>query len=188
MTNAAGAQGRGDVERKDEGAGAAPLFPSEGTFSAVVPLSEVRDGSLSKRDALTSATSATSAKAAPEESEEAPEEETLVPARVSRASRARRASTAGRDGEKRRGGRQWLTTTAAVLLSVVAGVAAGAYMVSSRQTRPTQPPVTAGASASAPNQAAPESTRPQPSQVAAPDAEEVSQPSAEVVKVERLER
>src|SRR5215212_7763048 len=107
MTNGAGAQGRGDVGRQDEGADAAPLFPSEGTFSAVVPLSQVRDGSLSKREALTSATAA---KAAPgesmEASEEAPEEDTLVPARVSRAARARRASKAMRGGETRRGGRQ----------------------------------------------------------------------------------
>jgi hypothetical protein len=183
MTNAAGSQGRGDVERKDEGADAAPLFPSEGTFSAVVPLSQVRDGSLSKGEALTSATSA-----APEESVEAPEEDTLVPGRVSRSTRVRRAPTAGRDGETRRGGRQWLNAAAAVLLSVVAGVAAGTYMVSSLQTRRARPPVTADASASAPTQAAPESPRPQPSQVAAPDAGEVSQPSAEVVRVERLER
>ena len=185
MANAAETQGRGDVGRKDEGADAAPLFPSEGTFSAVVPLSQVRDGSLSKREALTAATSA---KAAPEASVEAPEEDTLVPGRVSRAARARRASKAMRDGETRRGGRQWLTTAAAVLLSVGAGVAAGAYLVSSLQTRQAQPPVTADASASAPSQAAPESPRPQPPQVAAPDAGEVSQPSAEVVRVERLER
>lgn len=171
MTNAPGTRGREPFEDAGVPAEAEPLFPSEGTFSAVVPLSQVREGQVSVRDS------------APEEPED---ETTLVPSRVSPAARARRVS-ARRDGRTTRGGRHWLTMTAAVLLSVTAGVAAGAYMVWTRQERQTTPPVTRAADAAAPSQPASEATQPEPAQEAAPEAAEASAPSAEVVKVERSE-
>jgi hypothetical protein len=174
MTNAQGTRGREPFKDTGGRDKAEPLFPSEGTFSAVVPLSQVRDGRVSARDSA--------ANAAPEAIEE---EMTLVPSRVSPATRARRASASLRDGKtKTRGGRHWLATAAAVLLSVSAGVAAGAYMVWTRQTQQTRPPVTQTADAAAPSQPAPEVAPAEPTQVAA----EASAPSAEVVKVERSER
>src|SRR3712207_3306878 len=125
MTNAPGTQRRDPLEDSSGRAEAEPLFPSEGTFSAVVPLSQVRDGRVAAKDsAVTSSAknSAVASAAAPKESEE---EATLVPARLSRATRARRASAQGRDVKAKRGGRGWLVPAAAVLLSVTAGVAAG---------------------------------------------------------------
>ena len=173
MTNAPGARGRGQSEDAGARAEAEPLFPSEGAFSTVVPLSQVQDGLISEGD------SAAVEAAAPEE-----EEATLVPARVSPATRARHAPAARRVEGARRVGRRWLAPMAAVFLSISAGVVAGAYMVWTRQA----PPVTHGADAPAPSQSAPKVAPPEPTQVAPPEAAAASAPSAEVVKVERSER
>jgi hypothetical protein len=173
MTNVPGAREREPGERKDEAADV--FFPSEGTFSAVVPLSQVRGGRVSSRDAAAVA-------------HEEPEETTLVPSRVSPSARARRAP------ETRRRGRHWLAMTAAVALSVFAGLAVGAYMVWSGQTRRAQTPVTTAVDAGAPTQAATEAPQPSPSVatsapevVAATSAPEVATADTAVVKVERAE-
>ena len=167
MTNAPGTRGREPFEDTGGHAEAEPFFPSEGTFSTVVPLSQVRDGLVSARDSAANA-------AAPKETEE---EATLVPTRV------RRAPAAGRDGKTKQSGGHWLATATAVLLSLTAGVAAGAYMVWTRQAQQARPPVTQAADATAASQPAPT----EPTQVAAPDAAGAAAPSAEVVKVERSE-
>lgn len=174
MINAPGAQSHEPVARGDEETDAAPFFPSEGTFSAVVPLSEVRAG----RDSARRSTALVAKPAEPRESEE---EATLVPARGGRGRLARRAPGAGRDG------RRWLAMTGAVVLSVVAGLAVGAYMVWTQQARQARPPAAQAADAPAPNadaaaasQAAPEVPLTEP----APDAAPAPEPAAEVVKVE----
>jgi hypothetical protein len=176
MTNVPGARGREPGELKGEAADADVFFPSEGTFSAVVPLSQVRGGRVSLRDSAASAVA-----------HEEPEETTLVPSRVSPSERARRAP------ETRRGGQHWLAMTAAVALSVFAGLAVGAYMVWTRQA---QPPVTTAVDAGAQTQAATEAPQPEPSPtVATPAAEvvaatstpEVATADNAVVKVEKAE-
>jgi hypothetical protein len=176
MTDAPGERGRGPSEDAGGRAEAEPLFPSEGTFSAVVPLSQVRDVQASASDP------AAADVAAPEEPEE---EATLVP--------APRAPSAGRGGTARSGGRQWLVTAAGVILSVTAGVAAGVYTVWTRQTRQTPPPVTRAADAAAQSQPAPqtmptEAAPTEPAQAASPGAAGAPATSDEVVRAERAEK
>lgn len=171
MTNAPGTRGREPFEDAGGHAEAEPLFPSEGTFSAVVPLSQVREERVAADD------SATASDPTPEKSDE---EATLVPTRLSPAQRTGRAAT--RDAKTKRGSRHWLATAAAVLLSVTAGVAAGAYMVWTRQARP---PVTRAADVAPPTQPAPQAAPTEPTQATATDTPKASAPSAEVVKVER---
>ncbi len=171
MTNVPGARERGPDELKDVAADAGPLFPSEGTFSAVVPLSQVRGGRAASRDSAATAIAV---------AHEEPEEATLVPSRVSPSARARR--------ETRRGGQHWLSMTAAVALSVFAGLAVGAYVVWSRQARQAQPPVTSVAETVSPTQAATEAPQPEPSPSATTPAPEVAAAAHDaVVKVEKAE-
>ena len=178
MTNLPDARGREPLKDTGSRAEAEPLFPSEGTFSAVVPLSQVSGGRVPVRRSAANA-------AAPEEPEEPEEEATLVPTRLSP---ARRASAAGRDAATKRRARHWLATAAAVLLSVTAGVAAGAYLVWTRQAEQTQTHVTQAPDATDASRPAPESAQPEPMQAAQPDAPEAAAPpSVEVVKVERAE-
>ncbi|HEV2860610.1 MAG TPA: hypothetical protein VGX48_06370 [Pyrinomonadaceae bacterium] len=109
---ASGAEGRGRVER----GGAEPLFPSEGNFNHVVPLSQQ----------------------GPEE-----DETTLVPARVAR----RRA---GEPRATKRLEQSWAFLAAAVVLSAVAGAAAGVYVLkwqSPAETARTSQPAEAVAEA-----------------------------------------
>ena len=178
MTNVPDARGREPLKDAGSRAEAAPLFPSEGTFSAVVPLSQVGGGRVPARP------SAANAAAAPGESEE---EATLVPTRLSSATRARRASAEGRDAAAKRRGRHWLATAAAVLLSVTAGVAAGAYLVWTRQAEQARTRATQASDAADASRPAPEVVPTETKQAATPDAAEAAAPSVEVVKVERAE-
>lgn len=113
MKNASWAEGR----EHDEHAKAEPLFPSDGRFNAVVPLSQLDDATAPSREAL-----------APEEPEE---ETTLVPARRNRATRPTHTPRAKRGVEQ-----SWPFLAAVLTLSVVAGLAAGAYMI--RSLRPSE--------------------------------------------------
>lgn len=112
MKNASRADGR----EHDEHAKAEPLFPSDGRFKAVVPLSQLDDEAAPTREALAS--------------DEPEEETTLVPARRSRA-RLPHTPRAKRGIEQ-----SWPFLAAVLTLSVVSGLAAGAYMI--RSLRPSE--------------------------------------------------
>jgi hypothetical protein len=125
MSNASTAGGREHADaRDDEESGAALLFPHEGNFSAVVPLSEVGNAPESYRVAPTfvEATRSLVARGAALDGQDEHEEVTLVPGRVGRPLLGRKV-TVGRPS--------WPVTIAALTLSVVAGLTAGAYLIKS---------------------------------------------------------
>ena len=151
-----------------------PLFPSEGEFSAVVPLSEVGRAPVSAERTPDDARPAEAGWAREAHRGTAltkrgakafEEEETLVP---SRSKRERRVGDDTRPGARRRA---WPVTTAAVVLSVLAGVAAGSYLVWSKrpavvnrpETREVANDINAHATAAAP-----------PAEVAAPPAPDLN--------------
>jgi hypothetical protein len=113
-----------------------PFFPSEGDFSTVVPLSQVGRAPFAAERSADDGRPAEAAWAREERRGTAvarrgarvvEEEETLVPARAGRRHGARVSSRPGT------GQRPWTVTAAAVLLSVLAGVAAGSYLVWSKR-------------------------------------------------------
>jgi hypothetical protein len=113
VNDASGAEGRG--RRVDTGDKL--FFPSDGHFSRVVPLTEAGEEAAASADA-----------SAPDETFER-EDETLVPARVSPGTIRARASRRKKGVEQ-----SWAFMAAVLALSVVAGVAAGAYMIRSQRT------------------------------------------------------
>ncbi|HEX8286008.1 MAG TPA: hypothetical protein VF588_21800 [Pyrinomonadaceae bacterium] len=132
MTDASTAHGREPGEQMTP----EPLFPSEGEFSTVVPLSEVGaapftagrtpdDGRPAEADWAREERRRTAV--ARRDARAVEEEETLVPSRKGR----RRAAAVGSRLDA--GRRPWPVTAAAVLLSVLAGVAAGSYLVWSKR-------------------------------------------------------
>ncbi|MBV9926187.1 MAG: hypothetical protein JOZ96_14300 [Acidobacteria bacterium] len=154
--------GRGQERPHD----AEPLFPSEGTFSPVVPLSEVghapaplptvRPADVGKPAEAAWARAAHRAKFKEDE-------ETLVPSRAAR----------------KRGARPSVFFTASVVaLSVIAGLASGTYLLwSSQRAHETQPPAPVAAEAT-------------PAPVTDTKVEQVSEPvevekPREVAKAER---
>ncbi|MDT7690015.1 MAG: hypothetical protein QOE46_2774 [Acidobacteriota bacterium] len=154
MTNAPETQGRKPGEQTD----AAPFFPSEGRFSTVVPLSQVGETQAASSEAQASSleAQASSSKSAGEPEEH--EETTLVPARTGHAHglSAARASAgsisvahAGAAYALRPKGftQSWPVTTVAVVLSVVAGLIAGAYLVGSKRAVEMRRPVVNDATA-----------------------------------------
>jgi hypothetical protein len=163
MNNAPTADGRGTEETNK----AEPFFPSEGTFHPVVPLSEIgRETrptplSPSKAAAVGKPAEAASAREAHLAALKEEEETTLVPTRRSGARRARRS---------------WFVPAVVIGLSVLAGLASGTYLISSKQrAAETQPP--AQVTAEAPS--LPPASAPTP----APVAEEVvSEAKVEKVK------
>ncbi|HEX8353088.1 MAG TPA: hypothetical protein VF611_09325 [Pyrinomonadaceae bacterium] len=165
MTDASTSQGREPNEPRHP----EPFFPSEGAFSTVVPLSQVGQAA-AHRGVTANAGRPAEADWAREDSRKggagAGEEETLVPARVSRARRARR------DAETRRAAPRWLATAAVITLSVVAGVAAGTYLVWSRYPLEARVPAAPAADAGTLNQAATEVLAPEPPPAAPPAAPE----------------
>ncbi|MET0624001.1 MAG: hypothetical protein ABW250_13535 [Pyrinomonadaceae bacterium] len=128
MTDASTAHGKEPTEPiKPE-----PLFPSEGDFSTVVPLSQVGRAHYTAERSADDGRPAEARWAREDRrgtavAKAAEEEETLVPARSGRRRVAGVGSTAGA------GRRSWPVTAAAVLLSVLAGVAAGSYLVWSKR-------------------------------------------------------
>lgn len=125
MSNASTAGGRGHADaRDDEESGAPILFPREGNFSAVVPLSEVGNVPESYRaaPALVEATRSLVERGAARDGQDEHEEVTLVPGRVGRPLLGRKV-TVGRPS--------WPVTIAALTLSVAAGLIAGAYLIKS---------------------------------------------------------
>ncbi|HEX8189268.1 MAG TPA: hypothetical protein VF586_13010, partial [Pyrinomonadaceae bacterium] len=134
MNNVSTPDGRGQDRPND----AQPFFPSEGSFSPVVPLSEVGRAPAAHRpvDAadLGRPAEADWARAA-HRARLKEDEETLVPGR-------RRAARGARPS--------WLVPAAVVVLSVTAGLASGTYLIWSSQSAPdSQTPVPIAAEAPA---------------------------------------
>jgi len=135
VDNASGAEGRG--RRVD--AGDDLLFPSDGNFSRVVPLTEAGEE--------LAASAVAPEPYEPDEPEEREDEVvTLVPARVSRGALQARASRPGKGVEQ-----SWGLTAAVLAVSVAAGVAAGAYMIRSQRPAGALRHAAPGAEASAAN-------------------------------------
>jgi hypothetical protein len=185
MNNAATPDGRGRERPND----AEPLFPSEGSFNPVVPLSEI--GRAPSPAPLAPVKAADVGKPAEAEwAREAhraglkeEEETTLVPARA-RGVRARRPS--------------WVGTAVVFALSVAAGLAAGAYLVwSSQRAREAQPspqvvaeaPPLTPAPAAAKVERAEEAARPEKSDGAAQAPKQAPPPQpAPAPRAERVTR
>jgi hypothetical protein len=139
-----------------EQAGATPsFFPADGQFRAVVPLSEIGNPSSSE---TTPASKAIAAEIAPRGSDhieaarpstdervDEQEETTLVPMRVSHATPSRPTPAIRHS---------WPVTAVALVLSVIAGLIAGSYLIGARQSVETQqrpaPQLSASESAAAP--------------------------------------
>lgn len=129
MNDGSGSEGHGQGEHRE----AEVLFPAQGDFSPVVPLSQ------SGREAARAGEPPASA--GPDE----PEETTLVPARTSPGRRPAHTPRAKQEVEQ-----SWAFLAAAVVLSLAAGAAAGVYML--RWQRPaetyrTGPPAAEGVAA-----------------------------------------
>ncbi len=118
---------RDESVTNNEDSGSYLLFPSEGNFSAVVPLSEVGDAPPSLINApmrrVTAESLITRAEARARARDDR-EDETLVPVRAARGANAFRPERARAS---------WAVTAAALTLSVAAGLAAGVYLVKSRR-------------------------------------------------------
>ncbi|MET0649644.1 MAG: hypothetical protein ABW208_23780, partial [Pyrinomonadaceae bacterium] len=129
MNNASTADGRGQDGPND----AEPFFPSEGTFNAVVPLSEVGrapvvHAPLRPVDAadVGNPSEAAWARDAHGAGLKEEEETTLVPARRGRA----RGTTV--PGARR----SWVFPASVIALSIMAGLASGSYLIWSSQRAP----------------------------------------------------
>lgn len=156
MTNDAPAPG---VRAPEGPHDAEPLFPSEGSFNPVVPLSEVGHApaplpTVRPEDVGKPAEAAWARAAHRARSRE--EEETLVPSRASRTRGARPS---------------WLLPASVIALSVIAGLASGSYLIWSSQRAQEPPPPQVAAEA------------PPPAPVTNADAEVEKAP--EPVKVEK---
>jgi hypothetical protein len=119
LSNAPTPEGRGQERPND----AEPLFPSEGPFNPVVPLSEIGDAhapvtlpTVDPADVGKPAEAAWAREAHRARLKE--DEETLVPPRAARAPKGRPS---------------WLVPAFVVALSVVAGLASGTYLIWSSQ-------------------------------------------------------
>lgn len=127
MNDASTADGR----VQDRPTDAEPFFPSEGTFNAVVPLSEIDrapiPAPLARVDAANVGKPSEAAWARKTHRARGKEEEetTLVPTRAGGAQRARRS---------------WAVTAAVITLSIAAGLASGTYLIwSAQHASKTQP-------------------------------------------------
>jgi hypothetical protein len=109
---------------RDEESDAPILFPLEGNFSAVVPLSDVGDAPVSYQTALTSREPVKKliARGAANNRQDEHEEVTLVPGRVGRPAITSRPGI---------GRPSWPVMIAALILSVAAGLTAGIYLIKS---------------------------------------------------------
>jgi hypothetical protein len=173
LNNAPTPEGRGHQGPHE----AEPLFPSEGPFNPVVPLSEIGDAH-APRPSVNAADVGLPAEAAwAREAHRArlkEDEETLVPSRSRHARGARRS---------------WAFTASVLAFSVFAGVASGSYLIwTSQRAHEPQPPV----------QVAAEAQLAQPAPVAAEqppttEVEKASEPvkeekAREVLKSEKSEK
>jgi hypothetical protein len=171
MNNAATPDGRGQERPHD----AEPLFPSEGPFNAVVPLSEIdaahAPAPLVQVDPADVGKPAEAdwAREAHRAGLKEEEEATLVPARAAGVQVARRS---------------WRVTAAVTVLGIASGVALGTYFFKS--FRPA-PPARVAAEAPTPQPAPPAAATPAPVVEKAEASNESArvERSDEVVKVEK---
>jgi hypothetical protein len=117
----------------DEESGAPVLFPLEGNFSAVVPLSDVGDAPVSYQTAVTSREPVKKlvAKGAANNRQDEHEEVTLVPGRVGRPA----VTYSPRIGRP-----SWPVMVVALILSVAAGLTVGIYLIKSGRPFERQTP------------------------------------------------
>lgn len=158
--------------KNDEASGTPDFFPPVGNFNAVVPLSEIDADSKPRVTAPASLPPAESrvARATVRRHEQDEQEEpTLVPARAARISQALRPS-AGRPS--------WPVMIAALTLSLMAGLAAGVYLIKSVKPVELQAPAAMTEAAPHDTTAAPETSESQPTQVASESRPE-ARPQAE---------
>jgi hypothetical protein len=142
MSNASTASGREEADARDiEESGEPILFPHEGNFSAVVPLSEVGDAPVSHPAAIVYGEDAESfiARRAARNSQDEHEEVTLVPGRVGRSTVTFRTRFVRPS---------WPVTIAALTLSLAAGLTAGIYLIKSVRAVEIQPPAAVAESVS----------------------------------------
>ena len=121
----------------DGGADAPVLFPTEGSFNAVVPLSQIDESSSSAGGTAADADESTGSRRELREQEVA----TLVRPRPARATLPARSGGGHRRGARR----SWPVTLAALCLSVLAGLAAGTYLIRSRRSAQRPQPAPAAA-------------------------------------------
>lgn len=145
--------------RDNEESGAPILFPHEGNFSAVVPLSEVGDAPVSQAAATVYGEDAESfiARRDAREGKDEREEVTLVPGRAGRRAAASRPRSVRPT---------WPVMIAALTLSLAAGLAAGIYLIKSGRTVETRTPAAVAADVSTEAAAATVAPAPQPTAVA----------------------
>ena len=165
MTNASTPHGREPFEPTD----GEPFFPSEGSFSTVVPLSEVGrapappKGGADAGRPVEAEWAIKERRARPRGGKEE-EEETLVPARANKTVGSARAL-------RPEGARQsWAVTAVALVLSVTAGLIAGVYLLGTSQRAPEAWRPAPPAEEAAAEQAAPEAPMPPPTAAAPPPA------------------
>jgi hypothetical protein len=144
---------------RDEESGAPILFPLEGNFSAVVPLSEVGNATESYRVAPASveATESLVARGATRDGQDEHEEVTLVPGRVGHPAVIIRP---------RSGRPSWPVMIAALILSVAAGLTAGIYLIKSGRPVEIQTPAAIAEDVSTEAAGATVAPAPQPTAVA----------------------
>jgi hypothetical protein len=160
MSNASTASGREEADARDiEESGAPIMFPHEGNFSAVVPLSEVGDAPVSHPAAIVYGEDAESfiARRDAQNSHDEHEEVTLVPGRVGRPVVTFRT---------RIGRPSWPVTIAALTLSLAAGLTAGIYLIKSARPVEIQTPAAVAESVSTEAVAATVAPVPQPTAAA----------------------
>jgi hypothetical protein len=118
---------------RDEESGAPVLFPLEGNFNSVVPLSDVGDAPVSYQTALTSREPVKKlvAKGAANNHQDEHEEVTLVPGRVGRPAVTFRPRSVRPS---------WPVLIVALILSVAAGLTAGIYLIKSARPVEMQTP------------------------------------------------
>ena len=121
------------TQADSEGSGAPLLFPPEGNFSAVVPLSELGSApqSYTVAHAPVEAVKSLTTRRASQGMQDEQEEATLVP---------RRAACSAPIFRPRRGRPSWSVMIAALILSVAAGLTAGTYLIKTRQPVEIQTP------------------------------------------------
>jgi hypothetical protein len=186
MTNAPTTSGREDDNaRANEESGAPVLFPLEGDFSAVVPLSEVGNAPEAYRVAPAPVEAAESlvVRGAARDVQDESEVVTLVPVRAGRTAAAR----------PRSGRPSWPVTIAALTLSVVAGLTAGIYLIKSGRPVQIEAPAspaedvtseTADASKAPDSQPAQAASESRPDASGSPETDPVAEATTPVFKAE----
>jgi hypothetical protein len=144
---------------RDEESDAPILFPLEGNFSAVVPLSDVGDAPVSYQTALTSREPVKRliARGASNNRQDEHEEVTLVPGRV---------GSLAITSRPRIGRPSWPVMIAALILSVAAGLTAGIYLIKSGRPVEMQTPAAVAEDVSTEAASATVAPVPQPTAVA----------------------